>query len=423
MSGSPTKFSAPRGTRDLLPPESWAWQRTVRTALDLFAASGYAPIETPAFEHTELFARGVGETTEVVTKQMYTFDDQGGRSLTLRPEATASTVRAVLEHNLHRGALPVKLSYAGWMYRQERPQKGRYRQFFQLGIEALGSDLPTIDAEVIEIAMRFFGAIGLDTTLRLNSIGHLDPRCRLAYHDTLQNFLRQRSVDLADVDRARIELNPLRSFDSKEPATMAVMSAAPTIADHLCEACKEHHEAVRSLLQRVGVTFDDDPTLVRGLDYYGRTAFEFIAGGLGSQNAVGGGGRYDGLAELLGGPPVPGIGFALGLDRILLAQEAGGSEGDAEDGVDVYVVAAGDGTRAEAFALATRLRAAGISCDLDHLERSLKGQMKDADRAGARYAVLVGASELEQGTATVRDLSAGEQESVPLDGLEEWLRR
>ncbi|MFP5299029.1 MAG: ATP phosphoribosyltransferase regulatory subunit, partial [Actinomycetota bacterium] len=229
MADQTSSFSAPKGTRDVLPPESWQWQRVIRFGLDSFALAGYAPIETPTFEQTEVFARGVGETSEVVTTQMYTFEDQGGRSMTLRPEATASTVRAVLEHNLHRGALPVKLSYAGWMYRQERPQKGRYRQFYQLGIEAIGADEPSIDAEVIEVAMRFFAGLGLQVTLKLNSIGHPDPSCRFGYNQALVDYLRAHEGQLAPEDRARIDTNPLRTFDSKEQATIAVMEGAPVI--------------------------------------------------------------------------------------------------------------------------------------------------------------------------------------------------
>lgn len=420
MADQTSSFSAPKGTRDVLPPESWQWQRVIRYALDSFALAGYAPIETPTFEHTEVFARGVGETSEVVTKQMYTFDDQGGRSMTLRPEATASTVRAVLEHNLHRGALPLKLSYAGWMYRQERPQKGRYRQFFQLGIEAVGAAAPSVDAEVIDVAMRFFSGLGLDVTLKLNSIGHPDPSCRFGYNRVLVDYLRAHESELAADDRGRIDTNPLRTFDSKEEATIRVMADAPVITDHLCADCKEHYEQVRSLLGMLGVAFEEDPRLVRGLDYYTRTAFEFVAGGLGSQNAVGGGGRYDGLAELLGGPQVPGIGFALGLDRILLSL---GADSDIEGPVVAYVVALGDGAQKAALPLVTSLRAAGIGCDLDHLGRGMKGQMKDADRSGARFAVIIGDDELTAGEATVKTLRSGEQERVALDRLEEWLKR
>src|SRR5919106_3978495 len=316
--GSP--FVAPRGTRDLLPPESWAWEHLRSFAIaEVFGLAGYEPIEIPVFEHTEVFERGVGEASEVVTKQMYTFTDLGGRSLTLRPEATASIVRAVLENGLHRGPLPVKLSFAGPMFRQERPQKGRYRQFLQIDLEAIGSDDPRVDAEVIELGMRYLSGVTIEPSLLLNSIGHPDPSCRGGYLSLLVDFLKERAAELAPTDRERIDSNPLRTFDSKEEKTVAAMREAPVITDHLCDACRKHFDAVRELLGDVGVSFTLEPRLVRGLDYYTRTAFEYVAEGLGAENAVGGGGRYDGLAEALGGNPMPGIGFALGLDRILMA--------------------------------------------------------------------------------------------------------
>ena len=408
-------FSAPKGTNDILPPASWWWEQARRRAEGIFATSGYAPVETPMFEHTEVFERGVGEATEVVTKQMYTFTDLGGRSLTLRPEGTASVVRAVLERNLHRGALPVKLYYAGWMFRQERPQKGRYRQFFQVGIEAIGSDEPRTDAEVVWIGAHYIRAMGVEPTIHLNSIGHPDGSCRGGYMRALVAFLEERRAALAPEDRERISSNPLRTFDSKEAKTIEVMSEAPLITDHLCDACRKHFDAVQDALRSVGLAYELAPRLVRGLDYYTRTAFEYTAGGLGSQNAVGGGGRYDGLAEVLGGPHVPGIGFALGIDRIRLAA----GEPDAEHpGIDVYVVALGEEAGRSAFELATRLRETGIGADLDLMGRGMKGQMKDADRSGARWAVILGEEEIGAGTATIRDLTTGEQRSVPFDRVE-----
>lgn len=420
MADQTPSFSAPRGTRDLLPPDSWAWQKAIRFAQDTFALAGYAPIETPTFEHTEVFARGVGETSEVVTKQMYTFPDRGDRSLTLRPEATASTVRAILEHNLHRGALPVKLYYAGWMYRQERPQKGRYRQFFQVGIEAVGSEHPSVDAEVITVAQRFFDGLGLAVTLKLNSIGHLDASCRLGYNRALVDFLESHRDELAEEDRDRIVTNPMRTFDSKEEATISVMAGAPVITDHLCADCRAHHDSVKVLMDGAGIEYVEDARLVRGLDYYTRTAFEFVGRGLGSQDAVGGGGRYDGLAEMLGGPSVPGIGFALGMDRIMLSL---GESGQAHGPVRAYLVTLGEQAAAQALSLATRLRSAGIGCEFDLSGRGMKGQMKDASRSGARFAVILGDDEIASGEVTVKDLGSGDQERVQLDQLEEWLQR
>src|ERR687896_1733815 len=331
-------FRPPKKTNDLIPPQSWDWLEVTRLAFDLFADAGYAPVETPILERTELFERGVGETSEVVGKQMYTFTDLGGRSLTLRPEGTAPVIRAVLEHGLHRGALPVKLSYAGPMFRQERPQKGRFRQFFQVGLEAIGSDSPLVDAEVIEVGQRFYSRAGVDTTLMLNSIGHLEEGCRPTYIKLLVDYLSKREDELATEDRDRLRTNPLRMFDSKEAKTIAVMKEAPVITDHLCAACKAHFEMVRGLLDDLDVAYELEPRLVRGLDYYTRTAFEWVAGGLGSQNAVGGGGRYDGLSEALGGPPLPSIGIAPGLDRIMMASS---SEASKPGRIDVYVVGLG----------------------------------------------------------------------------------
>ncbi len=416
MSSPRQAFRAPKGTNDLIPPESWAWEEVVRLALDTFARAGYAPIVTPIFEHTEVFERGVGQATEVVTKQMYTFTDLGGRSLTLRPEGTAPVVRAVLEHGLHKGALPVKLSYAGPMFRQERPQKGRYRQFWQVGLEAIGSDDPMVDAEVIEVGLRFYAAAGVDAKLLLNSIGHPDDSCRQAYLKLLVDFLEKRAGDLAPEDRERVKGNPLRTFDSKEAKTVAVMKEAPVITDHLCSGCADHFEAVRGYLADLEIGFDLDPTLVRGLDYYTRTAFEFVAGGLGSQNAVGGGGRYDGLSEALGGPPLPSIGIAPGIERIMMTRAAA----EPQIGkIDVYIVGIGDAGHRESLKLATRLRRAGIGADLDLAGRGMKGQMKDASRSGARWAVILGEEEISSGQATIKDLSSSEQRSVPLDSVEE----
>ncbi|HEX2195910.1 MAG TPA: histidine--tRNA ligase [Actinomycetota bacterium] len=407
-------FTAPKGTYDLLPPESWRWVDGARRALDSFAGAGYAPVETPAFEHTEVFERGVGATSEVVGKQMYTFLDKGGRSLTLRPEGTAPVMRAVLEHHLERGALPVKLAYASFMFRQERPQKGRFRQFFQVGIENIGSDDPVVDAEVIEVGARYLRDMGVRCTLLLNSIGHPAESCRGGYVKLLADWLRDRGDDLAPVDRERVESNPLRTFDSKEAATIEVMAEAPLITDHLCDSCAGHFADVRSLLDDVAVEHELEPRLVRGLDYYTRTAFEFVSSDLGSQSAVGGGGRYDGLAESLGGEPLPGIGFALGLDRILLASS---EPAEAPRSIDAYVVTATPDARRTAWALATRLRGEGFGIELDLAGRSMKGQMKDAGRSGARWAVILGPDELAAGTATVRDLATGDQETVPQDEL------
>ena len=405
---------APRGTRDVLPPESWRWQGLTRLAQDSFGLAGYAPLETPVFEHTEIFERGVGQASELVGKQMYTFLDRAGRSLTLRPEGTAPVVRAVLERGLHRGPLPVKLAYAGPMFRQERPQKGRHRQFFQVGIEAVGGDSPALDAEVIEIGKRFLEASGVEATLLINSIGHVDPSCRQGYLKVLVEFLAANERDLAPEDRERLGTNPLRAFDSKEPKTIETLKRAPVISDYLCDSCQKHFESVTTLLRELEVDFELEPRLVRGLDYYTRTAFEYLARGLGAQNAVGGGGRYDGLSEALGGPRLPGVGFALGLDRIVLARA---DSPPTRTPIRVYAVALGEESRSVALKLVTRLRASGIGADLDLAGRSMKGQLREAARSGARFALILGDKEIASGAATLRNLSSGGQESVVFEEL------
>ena len=412
MSDQPSSFSAPRGTRDLLPPESWRWQRVFDVALNrVFGPAGYEPMDTPIFEHTEVFERGVGEATEVVSKQMYTFNDRGGRSLTLRPEATAGIVRAVLENRLDKGSLPVKLLCWGPMFRQERPQKGRYRQFTQIDIEAIGSEGPAIDAEIIELAARFLSEAGAECRLLLNSLGHLDGSCRLGYLKALVDYLRTHENELAPEDRSRIDDNPLRAFDSKEEPTIAVMKGAPAITDHLCNDCEQHFDEVRRLLDALDLEYTIDHTLVRGLDYYTRTAFEFVSDDVGAQASVLGGGRYDGLAESLGGGHLPGIGFALGVDRLLLASRTL-SEWQPRH-VGVFVVALGERARTEALPIVTELRRAGVGADWDLMGRGMKGQMKSADRSGALWAVIVGDDELDAGEVTIRDLATGEQERTP----------
>ena len=410
-----TSYGAPRGTYDKLPPKSRRWDAVMRLALDMFADAGYELVIMPTFEHTEVFLRGVGQESDVVVKQMYTFQDRGDRSLTLRPEGTAGVMRAALEHKLDRGPLPVKLCYAGPMFRQERPQRGRYREFYQVGIEALGAEGPMIDAEVIEIGHRYLDTVGIEPAVLLNSLGHPSSECRQGYLRELTSFLIEHENELAPEDRARIRSNPLRTFDSKEEKTLKVLEDAPLLSGYLCGSCRAHFEAVQQHLDDVGVPFTLDPRLVRGLDYYTRTAWEYVSGGLRSQNAVGGGGRYDGMAEVLGGDHLPGIGFALGLDRILMVTEGR----EAPPGrVRVYVVTLGEEAAREGFKLASRLRSRGIGCDLDHSGRAMKGQMKDAARSGARWAVILGSDELGTGEATVRDLDSGHQERVPLADVE-----
>ncbi|MGI5272273.1 histidine--tRNA ligase [Nonomuraea sp. CA-218870] len=413
-------FQAPKGTFDWLPPRSEQVLAVREALVAPVRRAGYGYVETPVFEDTQLFARGVGESTDIVTKEMYTFPDKAGRSLTLRPEGTASVVRAVLQHGLHTGQLPVKLWYSGSQFRYERAQRGRYRHFWQVGAEALGAEDPALDAELIVLAARGFASLGLrNVTLLLNSLG--DGNCRPAYRAALQEFLR--GLDLDDETRARVEINPLRVLDDKRPEVQARLGGAPLVADHLCAACKAYHEEVRALLTAAGVPFEDDPRLVRGLDYYTRTTFEFTHGGLGSQSAIGGGGRYDGLSEMLGGPPLPSVGWALGVDRTFLAMESEGLLGDAAPGrVQVYGVALGDDARRRMFLLVAQLREAGVSADMAFGGKGLKGAMKGAGRSGARYALILGERDLAAQAAQVKDLTTAEQTEVPLARVVEVLK-
>ena len=410
-------FQAPKGTYDVLPGSAFL---AVRDALLAPAAlAGYAYVEPPVFEDTELFARGVGESTDVVSKEMYSFTDRGGRSLTLRPEGTAGVVRAVVEHGLAHGQLPVKLRYAGPMFRAERPQAGRFRQFQQVGIEALGLTDPALDAEVVALAWQGFAGLGLSQVrLLLTSLG--DPACRPAYRERLTAFLT--GLELDGATRARAVVNPLRVLDDKRPELQALLAGAPLMADHLCEACREHHEAVTGHLRALGVPYEPAPRLVRGLDYYMRTTFELVHDGLGAQSAVGGGGRYDGLSESIGGPPLPGIGWALGLERTLLALAAEGVTPAPAVRAAVFVVPLGAAAKAWAVPLVGSLRANGVAADLAYGDRGLKGAMKAADRSGAAYAVVVGDRDLDAGVAQLKDLRSGEQAAVPFEELVPTLR-
>jgi histidyl-tRNA synthetase len=386
---------APKGTYDLIPPAS-ATHLAVRDGLAaLPRLSGYGYVETPAFEDTAVFVRGVGESTDVVSKEMYTFDDKGGRSITLRPEGTAPVVRAALEAGLQQGQLPVKLWYSGSYYRYERMQRGRYRHFAQVGAEALGSDDPALDAELIWLADSGFRAFGLQRTrLLLNSLG--DATCRPVYRETLVAYLAL--LDLDEDTRRRVKINPLRVLDDKRAEVQEQLVDVPLIVDHLCDDCQAHHAAVRTFLDDLGVAYVDDPRLVRGLDYYTRTTFEFVHDGLGSQSALGGGGRYDGLSESLGGPALPSVGWALGVDRTVLALEAEGIEVAGSARCDVYVVPLGEAARRRSVTLVAALRAAGIATDVAYGARGLKGAMRGADRSGARFTLVLGARDLEAGS-------------------------
>jgi histidyl-tRNA synthetase len=403
------RFQAPRGTFDVLPADAAARDRLEAVVREPLERAGYGRIETPSFEDTELFARSVGETTDIVRKEMFTFEDQGGRSLTLRPEGTAPICRAYVEHGMHKLPQPVKLWYLGPFFRHERPQAGRFRQFSQVGAEAIGSDSPLVDAELIVMLEELLQALAVPALrLRLGSLG--SPESRAAYREELRAYLRANEGELAREVRERLDENPLRAFDSDDERTLAVMAGAPTMLDRLEGDDAEHFSAVRGLLDQAGVDYELDGTLVRGLDYYTRTVFEFHCETLGAQSQIGGGGRYDRLVEELGGPPTPAAGWAAGIERILLAV---GGEGEPPRS-DVFIVAP-DGQRERALALATELRHAGLRTELDLADRSLKGQMRHADRVGARWAVILD----EQGTATLRDMGTGEQREVDPAGLAE----
>ncbi|MFD4900221.1 histidine--tRNA ligase [Streptomyces sp. NPDC058411] len=408
-------FQAPKGTYDLIPPDS-AKYLAVREAISApLKNSGYGYIETPGFEDVALFARGVGESTDIVSKEMYAFETKGGDKLALRPEGTASVLRAALEANLHKaGNLPVKLWYSGSYYRYERPQKGRYRHFSQVGAEAIGTEDPALDAELIILADQAYRSLGLrQFRILLNSLG--DKECRPVYREALQTFLRD--LDLDEETRRRIEINPLRVLDDKRPDVQKQLTGAPMLRDFLCDGCKAYHEEVRDLLTAAGVVYEDDEKLVRGLDYYTRTTFEFVHDGLGSQSAVGGGGRYDGLSEMIGGPALPSVGWALGVDRTVLALEAEGIEVDVPATTSVYAVPLGDEARRVLFGLVTELRKAGVATDFAFGGRGLKGAMKSANRSGARLTIVAGERDLAEGAVQLKDMESGEQEPVALDAL------
>lgn len=405
-----TEYQAPRGTFDVLPAAGRARRRIEETAASIFARAGYEPVATPAFEDTELFERGVGRSTDIVRKEMFTFEDKGGRSITLRPEGTAPICRAYLEHGMHKLAQPVKLHYAGPFFRHERPQAGRFRQFHQIGCEAIGTDSPLADAEAIVLLAELLGELGVPgVELRLGSLG--SPAARGAYLEELKAHLRSHEGDLSKDVRERIELNPLRAFDAGDEGTRGVMESAPTIVERLEGEDAEHFAEVRALLDAAGVSYAIDPTLVRGLDYYTRTIFSFVCESLGAQSEVGGGGRYDGLIEQLGGPATPAIGWAAGIERILLALD----EEEGAAGRDAFLAVADPSQGRRALALANELRRAGLTAELDLAGRGLKGQLKHADRIGARRVVILEAD----GGAQLRDMESGEQRPVDPAGLVE----
>lgn len=409
-----TEFVAPKGVPDYIPPDSAQFVAVRDGLLSAARRAGYGHIELPIFEDTALFARGVGESTDVVSKEMYTFSDRGDRSVTLRPEGTAGVVRAVIEHGLDRGALPVKLCYAGPFFRYERPQAGRYRQLQQVGVEAIGVDDPALDAEVIAVADAGFRSLGLaGFRLEITSLG--DDSCRPQYRELLQEFLF--GLDLDEQTRQRARLNPLRVLDDKRPEVKAMTADAPVLLDHLSDAAKQHFDTVLSHLDALGVPYVINPRMVRGLDYYTKTTFEFVHDGLGAQSGIGGGGRYDGLMKELGGQDVSGIGFGLGVDRTLLALRAEGKSAASPARCEVFGVPLSEAAKLRLAVVGAELRGAGVRVDLAYGDRGLKGAMRAADRSGARIALVAGDRDLDGGTIGVKDLGSGEQVSVPIDSV------
>lgn len=404
---------APKGTVDLIPGKSEHWQVVEDVFRSEAELNGFAEIRTPVFEHTELFLRGVGDTTDVVEKQMYTFEDKGGRSITLRPEGTAGAVRAMLENGLYNAGYPVKLYYNTSCYRYEKPQAGRLRELHQFGVEMFGAAEPVADVQVIALALSAFKRLGLeDVGLQLNSIGC--PECRKEYHKALKEYFTAHKEELCDTCLSRLERNPMRILDCKSPECQAVAKDAPKITDYLCEDCQTHFRKVQDYLTAMGVEFEVDPGLVRGLDYYTRTVFEFPSKSLGF--ALGGGGRYDGLVEEIGGKPTPGLGFGLGLDRILMALEAQQVEFPQLPKCEMYIATMGEEAQKKAFLLLDELHRCGIPADTDLCGRGLKAQMKYAGKIGAKFTMVLGDNELQEGKAEMKNMKTGEKRKIAISG-------
>jgi histidyl-tRNA synthetase len=416
------RYQRPRGTQDILPEQTPEWRLAEETFRDVCRRFCYEEIRTPVFEDTDLFIRSVGEETDIVSKEMYTFEDRGGRSLTLRPEGTAPVVRAFLENNLQgqdRERI-VKLFYLAPVFRYDRPQAGRYRQHHQAGIEAIGSGAPGVDAEVIHLALTFYRALGIEAVrVLLNSVGC--PVCRPRYVEALKAAVGARVEEMCGDCARRYEANPLRLLDCKVEGCRKLMAEAPTQVESLCEGCAAHFVEVRKHLDVLGVAYELDPKIVRGLDYYTKTAFEFVATGLGAQDAIGGGGRYDGLVEQCGGPPTPGVGFGIGIERVLLVRHGLGLHEVGAKREGVYVVALGDEVWGPALRLMAELREKGVRADIDYRRRSLKAQLRQADAGAFRYAAIMGEDELKAGQVTMRDMTTAEQVAVAADAVAAWL--
>lgn len=404
---------APKGTVDIIPGESEKWSLVEAVMTDEAELNGFSEIRTPVFEHTELFLRSVGDTTDVVEKQMYTFEDKGGRSITLRPEGTAGAVRAMLENGLYNGGYPVKLYYKISCYRYEKPQAGRLRELHQFGVEMFGTAEPAADAQVIAMAMSIFNRLGLadDIEVSINSIGC--PTCRAEYRKALRAYFEGYKDQLCETCNSRLERNPMRILDCKSPVCGEIAKGAPKITDYLCDDCRAHFEKVQTLLKSIDIPFSIDPSLVRGLDYYTRTVFEFPSKRFGF--ALGGGGRYDGLVEEVGGKPTPALGFALGLDRILMAMNEMGADFGNDSKCEVYIASLGEAAQMKAFQLTEKMHSCGITADCDLCARGLKAQMKYADKIGAQYSIVLGDDEIANGEAVLKNMKTGEKKKISLN--------
>lgn len=413
-------ITLPKGTKDVLPENSYRWQFVERVARETAKTFNVREIRTPMFEHTEVFSRGVGETTDIVNKEMYTFLDKGGRSITLKPEGTAGVVRAFVESGLYAAAMPLKTYYITPCFRYERPQAGRLREFHQFGVEFFGAESAGIDAEVILLAKTFLDNLGVkNVTLYINSIGCKE--CRKEYHKALKAYLEKNYDELCDLCKDRFEKNPMRILDCKNDSCKKITENAPSILDYLCDDCKAHFEQVKKLLTLSGVEYKINPKIVRGLDYYTKTVFEFVSENIGAQGTVLGGGRYDGLVAEFGGGKVPGIGFAAGIERLLLLLESTG-EIKNEDGLTVYVAPMGDDARVKAFELVSMLRKSGVIADTDYMNRGIKAQFKYADKLGARFVAVIGSDELSRGAVKLKNMLSGEEKEVPFQELAEFLK-
>lgn len=405
---------AVKGTRDVLPKDVYKNQYIEATAIDVAEKFGYKEIRTPMFEHTELFQRGVGDTTDVVQKEMYTFDDKGGRSITLRPEGTAGAVRAYLENGLCNEALPQKVCYVGPCFRYEKPQAGRLREFHQFGVECLGTASPLADAELISLAKSIFDTLGVtDLSLEINSIGC--PKCRAEYHKALREYFSAHTDELCDTCNGRLERNPMRILDCKSPVCSKIAENAPVVTDYLCDECREHFEKVQEYLKTLNIEYTINPKIVRGLDYYTKTVFEFVSDSIGAQGTVCGGGRYDGLVDELGGQKTPSLGFAMGLERLMLVMDAQNAPFPEENKPDLFIVAIGDKATAKAVEIAKDMREEGFTALMDLNQRSIRAQMKYADKLGAKFNIVIGDNEVDSGITKLKNMTTGEETEIPLD--------